>query len=158
MDVMAAIALATEAPHPTKLRAERIRKTDKVLTPLMWRAVTSQVLYQAIVMLVLLFAGPSMFGIGYNLIKTPLYNTDGVPTYRLQHNTLMFQTFMMMNLFNMFNCRMLGTENEPMFNVFDRIWTNWWFLIVFLAEFNMQFFMVGYASLGKIFGTTPITW
>lgn len=45
MDVMAAIALATEAPHPTKLRAERIKKNDKILTPYMWRAVSSQVAY-----------------------------------------------------------------------------------------------------------------
>jgi len=118
MDVMAAIALSTEAPDPEKLRAERIKKNDKILTPLMWRAVTSQALYQAVVMLILLFAGPSMFGIGYNLIKTPLYNENGAPSYHLQHNTLMFQTFMMMNLFNMFNCRKLGSETDPMFNVF----------------------------------------
>ena len=90
MDVLAAIALSTEAPHPTQLRAERIKKNDKILTPLMWRAVTSQALYQAIVMLILLFAGPAMFGIGYNLIKAPLLNADSTPTFHLQHNTLMF--------------------------------------------------------------------
>ena len=151
MDVLAAIALSTEAPHPTKLRAERIKKSDKILTPLMWRAVTSQALYQALVMLILLFAGPSMFGIGYNLIKTPLLNAEGTPTYHLQHNTLMFQTFMMMNLFNMFNCRKLGSEHDPMFNIFEGIHRNWWFLIVWLGELNLQLFMVGYASLGKIF-------
>lgn len=158
MDVLAAIALSTEAPHPTKLRAERIKKNDKILTPLMWRAVTSQALYQAIVMLVLLFAGPAMFGISYNLIKTPLYKGDSMtPTYHLQHNTFMFQTFMMMNLFNMFNCRKLGSEQDPMFNVFEGIHRNWWFLIVFLAEINLQFLMVGYSGSGKLFMTTPIT-
>jgi len=157
MDVLAAIALSTEAPHPTKLRAERIKKSDKVLTPYMWRAVTSQAAYQALVMLVLLFAGPSMFGIGYNLIKTPLYNADGTPSYHLQHNTLMFQTFMMMNLFNMFNCRVLESKGEPQWNVLDGIWRNWWFLIIWFAELNMQIFMVGYADFGMIFQTTPLT-
>jgi magnesium-transporting ATPase (P-type) len=113
MDVMAAIALSTEAPHPEKLRAERIKKNDKILTPLMWRAVTSQALYQMVVMLVLLFAGPWMFGIGYNLIKTPLYNENKNPTYHMLHNTFLFQTFMMMNLFNMLNCRKLGEKDDP---------------------------------------------
>ena len=157
MDVLAAIALSTEAPHPTRLRAERIKKSDKILTPYMWRAVTSQAAYQALVMLVLLFAGPAMFGIGYNLISTPLYNADGTPSYHLQHNTLMFQTFMMMNLFNMFNCRVLESKGDPQWNVLDGIWRNWWFLIIWFAELNMQIFMVGYADFGKIFQTTPLT-
>jgi len=137
MDVMAAIALSTEAPHPTNLRTERIKKSDKILTPYMWRAVTSQFLYQALVMLILLFAGPSMFGISYNLIKTPYYNEDGVATYALQHHTLLFQTFMMMNLFNMFNCRKLAFESDPEYNVFEGIQRNWWFLIIWLIELNV---------------------
>lgn len=137
MDVMAAIALSTEAPHPTKLRAERIKPKDKILTPFMWRAVTSQFLYQALVMLVLLFAGPSMFGISYNLINTPYYNKDGVATYALQHHTLLFHTFMMMNLFNMFNCRKLAFESDPEWNVFEGIQRNWWFLIIWLIELNV---------------------
>ena len=69
----------------------------------------------------------------------------------MQHNTLMFQTFMMMNLFNMFNYRKLGSEADPMFNIFEGIHRNWWFLIIWLGELNLQLFMVGYASLGKIF-------
>ena len=160
MDVLAAIALATEAPHPTELKKERLKKSDKVLTPLMWRAVASQALYQALVMLTLLFLGPLMFGISYNLITTPLRNDEddgGAPTYKLQHNTLMFQTFMMMNLFNMFNCRKLGSKDEPEMNIFQNIHHNWWFLIIWLAEVNMQFLMVGYSAFGVIFSTTPLT-
>jgi Ca2+-transporting ATPase len=45
LDVLAAIALATEPPHPKELRKERIRKTDKPITPVMWRQIISQVLY-----------------------------------------------------------------------------------------------------------------
>lgn len=151
MDVMAAIALSTEAPHPTKLRAERIKKTDKILTPYMWRAVSSQFAYQALVMLILLFAGPSIFGIGYNLITTPYRNGDGEATYALQHHTLLFQTFMMMNLFNMWNCRKLESDKETEFNIFEGFHRNWWFLIVWLVELNVQFLMVGYPRFGAIF-------
>lgn len=88
MDVLAAIALATEAPHPTKLRKDRIKKTDNFVIPVMWRQIFSQVLYQAIVMLVLLYLGPMMFGIEYKLVENePFYVelSDGeiYPTYRL---------------------------------------------------------------------------
>jgi len=37
MDVLAATALATEAPHPKDLRAEIIRENDNVISPAMWR-------------------------------------------------------------------------------------------------------------------------
>lgn len=55
----------------------------------MWRFILTQFVYQALVMVVLLYAGPWMFGIGYNLVDTPLYTVSllgGVEaTYRLQH-------------------------------------------------------------------------
>jgi len=39
MDTLAAIALATEPPHPTELKKERVRKHDKLITPVMLRNV-----------------------------------------------------------------------------------------------------------------------
>lgn len=164
MDVLAAVALATEAPHPSKLRRDRVRLTgpeaEKILTPRMWRAVSFQVTYQAIVMLVLLYAGPNLFGIGYNLFSTALYERRGpdkVPTWHLQHNTLMFQAFALMNLFNMLNCRVVETENEPGYWVFGGLFRSWWFLIVWLAELNIQCLVVGCPGPGAVFQATPLT-
>ena len=79
-----------------------------------------------------------MFGIEYNLVQQiPFYQTlpngEVAATVRLQHLTLLFQTFVMMNLFNMFNCRKIGSETDPQLNVFDSIHHNWWFLIVLLV-------------------------
>jgi len=108
-------------------------------------------------MLLLLFAGPSMFGIGYNLIKTPDYNVNGTATFALQHHTFLFHTFMMMNLMNMFNCRKLESDKETEFNIFEGIHRNWWFLIIWLFEMNVQFFIIGYPGIGKIFSTTPLS-
>ena len=94
MDVLAAIALATEVPDPMKLRPNRVKltgeKAEKILNPYMWRAVMFQIVYQAIVMLILLYFGPNLFGIGYNLFSTSLYTEYEAPTPHLQHNTLMF--------------------------------------------------------------------
>jgi hypothetical protein len=89
----------------------------------------------------------------------------------------MFHCFVIMNLFNMFNCRVLGSMpvarpsieessvNEIQhtgtdgkeFNIFARLHHNWWFLIILLAEVNIQYLMVGYNSVGMLFTTTPIT-
>lgn len=177
MDVLAAIAFATEHPHPTELKKERSKKKDKIITPLMWRACSSQVLYQFIVMITLLYGGPAIFDIQYYFYPSKALRTDdGEPTYRLQHQTLLFQTFMMMNLFNMFNCRVLGRMADPKknneavegegadseaarreMNVFTRLWDNKWFLIIFLAEMNLQFLMVQTAAVGIVATTTPLT-
>lgn len=63
----------------------------------------------------------------------------------------------MMNLFNLINCRVLGSENDPEYNIFKNIHHNWWFIVVLLIEFNVQFLLIGYPGLGVIFSTTPIT-
>ena len=128
----------------------------------MWRHIFSQVLYQAVVMIILLYLGPLMFGIEYNLVQQlPFYTTlaDGSvhSTVRLQHLTLLFQTFVLMNLFNMFNCRKIGSETDPQLNVFESIHHNWWFLIVLLTELNVQYFMVSYPTVCLLFMTTPLT-
>lgn len=77
MDVLAAIALASEAPHPTQIRKERVNlKKDPLISPIMWRTIFSQLAYQVLVMTTLLYAAPTIFGIQYNLVETPLYSSD----------------------------------------------------------------------------------
>jgi magnesium-transporting ATPase (P-type) len=39
MDTLAAIALATEPPHPTELKKQRVKKHDKIITKGMWRTI-----------------------------------------------------------------------------------------------------------------------
>ena len=177
MDILAAIAFATEHPHPEKLRPQRITKNDKIVTPLMQRAILSQAIYQFLVMIVLLYFGPAMFDIRYDFYPLPDTRVGDLPTRRLQHQTFLFQTFMMMNLFNMFNCRVLGQmppsgkrANSDLdaespeavmarreLNIFQRLFSNWWFLIILLSEFNLQFLFVQYADLGVLFSSTPLT-
>ena len=177
MDVLAAIAFATENPHPTEIRKERVRPKDKIITPPMMRSILSQATYQLLVMLILLFAGPGAAGISYNLYSTELVS-DGTPTYRMQHQTFLFQCFVMMNLFNMVNCRVLDQSpiegdieeltihevsqqrgnHQREFNIFHRPFQNLWFWIVLLAELNVQYLMVGYTGFfATLFRSTPLT-
>lgn len=155
MDVLAAVALGTEAPSQ-ELKKDRIKPNDDLILPVMWRTVSSQFIYQAITMIVLLYAGPTMFDISYNLVQEPLRDAEGA-TNRLTHYTLLFQCFVMMNLFNMWNCRVISGEEDKEWNIFAGVWRNWYFLIIFLIEVNVQYFMVGYAWVGVIFQTAPLT-
>jgi len=109
-------------------------------------------------MLTLLYFGPTIFDIEYNLIWARKRNNDGSPTWKLQHYTLMFQTFILMNVANMFNCRVLPSLRRRELNIFANIFGNYWFLIVVLAELNIQYAMTGYPYFGVIFGCTPITY
>lgn len=70
MDILAAIALATEAPIPGQLRNERVNlKEDSLVSHHMWRSIYIQLFYQMIVMTVLLYFSPKWFGIDYKLVK-----------------------------------------------------------------------------------------
>ena len=142
MDTLAAIALATEPPNPEDLNQQRIKKHDRVVLNVMWRTILGQCLYQILVLTILLYAGPAMFGITYNMVNAPYYaitsssssNSDfyNVATNRLIHYSFMFQTFMFMNIFNTFNCRKLQPKE---FNIFSSFFNNFLFLIIIAAEF-----------------------
>ena len=45
MDTLAAIALATEPPHPTNLKIEKQKKQDRIILPVMWRNIGVQAVY-----------------------------------------------------------------------------------------------------------------
>ena len=110
-------------------------------------------------MLVLIYFGTLIFfDESFNIVTEPVRNpVTGDPTDRLKLNTILFYTFVLMNLFNQINCRNLGDTN---INVLDKIWTNFVFIIVLILEFVVTMFMVKCGKLvllNKIFGTAPIT-
>lgn len=59
MDTFAALALATEPPPPTILQRQPYKKDNPIITPVMSRNVQGHAIYQSIILLVILFAGPS---------------------------------------------------------------------------------------------------
>ena len=164
MDTLAAISLATEPPHPSQLKMERQKKSDKIILPVMWRNIIGQASYQLVVLIVMLYTVPWWFGKGYNLVdnsKIDFYGAkaDENPevtlarTYKLEHYTMIFHTFVLMNLFNQLNSRKLGWRD---FNIFERFFNNFKFLIVLAAEFGFQYLIILYG--GAIFRTSPLAW
>ena len=58
MDTFAALALATEPPPSTILQRQPYKKDNPIITSIMSRNVQGHAIYQAIVLLIILFAGP----------------------------------------------------------------------------------------------------
>lgn len=103
MDTLAAISLATEPPHPSAMKLEKQKKSDKLILPVMWRNILGQVGYQLLILIIMLYSVPWWFGKGYNLVentKISFYGTSIESLYKKQHYTMLFHTFVLMNLFN----------------------------------------------------------
>jgi Ca2+-transporting ATPase len=119
MDILAAIALGTEAPRCESCsESPRISRKDLIIDSIMWRQILVMATYQLLVMLILIFFGSLIFfETSFNLVMEPLRRQDDHEgTDRLKLNTILFFTFILMNLFNQINCRSLDKDN---INVFD---------------------------------------
>jgi len=154
----AAVSLATEAPEKLITRSERKKEKESILISCMTRDIIAQVVYQSLVLGILLFSAPAIFGIKYELYNTPLRDgPNAEPTNRLIHQTFLFEIFVIMNLFNLFNCRRLSTIDHTSINVFSSLVGNWYFLIVLLVTVNFIFAVSNFVWLRFLFGMAELT-
>lgn len=109
MDTLAALALATDPPTQKILERPPQKKSERLITHNMWKMIIGQAIYQLVVSLVLYFAGMQILGYG--------------PERRQQLDTIVFNTFVWMQIFNEFNNRRLDNK----FNIFEGIHRNFWF-------------------------------
>jgi len=80
------------------------------------------------------FGGLIFFEKSVNLIFDPLRNNDGSPSDRLRLDSIIFNTFILMNLFNQINCRIVSANQD---NVFKTLFNNIWFWFIILFEFGV---------------------
>ena len=91
-------------------------------------------IWQIIVLIVLMYAGQLIFfEESFNIVTTPP-RIAGVATPKLELNTLCFNAYMIMNIFNMLNCRVNTNE----LNIFTNLLNNKYFWIVFIFEMLVQ--------------------
>lgn len=159
MDILGAISIGTE-PYKKgdkSMTTKRISRRDNIIKIEMMRNIICQSLYQLIVMIVIMyFGGLLFFEQPFNLINTPLRDSNGAPTSRLVLNTMCFHTFFLMNWFNTFNSRVIG-END--INIFRNICNNTYFWLVMILELVIQLGMIraGSSALGSaLLGTAPL--
>ena len=108
MDSLASIALASEPPVDALLKKPPVNRTDHMITKRMWVNMVGQACYQVMVILLLLFDGPSWFG----LTPGHIVQAQGENSV---HYTIIFNSFVWMQLFNEINCRNLKGECEFQF-------------------------------------------
>ncbi len=105
MDSLASLALASEPPVEELLQGPPVNRTSPMITLQMWANITGQALYQIIVVMLLLFHGPEWFDITPgDVIEDESFGHSSV------HYTIIFNTFVWMQLFNEVNCRKLNGE------------------------------------------------
>lgn len=63
MDTFAALALATEDPSTALLAQMPYTRDETIITPVMWRNIFGQVVYQLIVIFSILYGGDKIFGL-----------------------------------------------------------------------------------------------
>ncbi|KGQ04475.1 Calcium-transporting ATPase 2 [Beauveria bassiana D1-5] len=117
MDTLAALALATDPPQESVLDRKPERKGSSILSPTMWKMIIGQAIYQLIITFLLYYGSPK--GI------LPLPGPNDVPPVEEQA-TLVFNTFVWMQIFNQWNNRRLDNN----FNIFEGLTKNWFFIAI----------------------------
>ncbi|KAL2672774.1 hypothetical protein Neosp_013490 [[Neocosmospora] mangrovei] len=123
MDTMAALALATDPPTDAILDRPPQPKSAPLITMNMWKMIIGQSIFQIIVVLVLYFAGGAILN----------YDTS-VESEKLQLDTIIFNMFVWMQIFNELNCRRLDNK----FNIFVGVHRNWFFIVINLIMIGLQ--------------------
>ncbi|ORY03426.1 calcium-translocating P-type ATPase [Basidiobolus meristosporus CBS 931.73] len=141
MDTLAALALATDPPSPELLDRAPTPRTASLITFTMWKMIIGQAIFQVAVSFILLYAGPSIFGISTKDI-----------TQKRELNTLIFNTFVFMQIFNEVNCRRLDNK----LNIFHNIHKNNYFIFIFFLMVLGQTLIVNFG--GSAFSTYRIGW
>jgi Ca2+ transporting ATPase len=103
MDSLASLALASEPPVDSLLQKPPVNRTDSMITKRMWANMLGHSFYQINVVMVLLFAGPEILNL------TPGHQVEDRGDNSV-HYTIIFNSFVWMQLFNEINCRKLKGE------------------------------------------------
>lgn len=118
-------------------------KSASLFTLTMWKMILGQAVYQLAVTFMLYFAGDQLLGAHVD-------NTE--PAHRAkQLSTVVFNTFVWMQIFNEFNNRRLDNK----FNIFEGMLRNYWFLSINAVMVGGQI-MIVYVG-GQAFGVTRLS-
>ncbi|XP_027166859.1 putative calcium-transporting ATPase 13, plasma membrane-type [Coffea eugenioides] len=134
MDTLGALALATERPTKDLMDKPPVGRAEPLITNTMWRNLMSQALYQIAVLLTLQFKGKAIFGVSKKV-----------------NDTLIFNTFVLCQVFNEFNARKLERKN-----VFEGIHRNKLFLGIIGVTIILQVVMVEF--LKRFADTERLNW
>lgn len=111
MDTFAALALATDPPTPSILNRPPEPKSAPLITLTMWKMIIGQSIFQLFFTLLLFFGG----------VRILSYDS---PREQNQLQTLIFNTFVWMQIFNQYNNRRLDNK----MNILEGVLRNYFFI------------------------------
>ncbi|NXP32332.1 AT2B1 ATPase, partial [Leiothrix lutea] len=144
MDTLASLALATEPPTEALLLRKPYGRNKPLISRTMMKNILGHAFYQLVVVFTLLFAGEKIFDIDSGR-NAPLHAPPS------EHYTIVFNTFVMMQLFNEINARKIHGER----NVFEGIFNNAIFCSIVLGTFVVQIIIVQFG--GKPFSCSELS-
>uniref|UniRef100_A0A493TX03 Plasma membrane calcium-transporting ATPase 1 n=1 Tax=Anas platyrhynchos platyrhynchos TaxID=8840 RepID=A0A493TX03_ANAPP len=144
MDTLASLALATEPPTEALLLRKPYGRNKPLISRTMMKNILGHAFYQLVVVFTLLFAGERIFDIDSGR-NAPLHAPPS------EHYTIVFNTFVMMQLFNEINARKIHGER----NVFEGIFNNAIFCTIVLGTFVVQIIIVQFG--GKPFSCSELS-
>jgi Ca2+-transporting ATPase len=141
MDTLGALALATEPPTDHLMERSPVGRREPLITNIMWRNLLLQAFFQVTVLLTLNFKGTSILKLEH----------ETAARATAEKNTLIFNAFVLCQIFNEFNAR-----KPDEFNVFRGITKNRLFIGIVGITLVLQVMIVFF--LGKFADTVRLTW
>ncbi len=80
-----------------------------------------------------------------------------LPTNRSIHYSFLLHIFILLNLFNLFNCRALCSSNSKDLNIFAGLHRHSSFIMITVVIILIQYSLLFNKSAGLIFGTSAIS-
>ena len=131
MDTFAALALATEPPHPEVMRSRPRDPEAFIVTPGMAKGIFGYGIFFVVVLSAMLL----------------MISRSGVSPYEM---TVFFCVFVMLQIWNLFNARCLGLQSSA----FSGLLENRWFTAIVVLVLAGQILMVQFG--GRVFRTVPL--
>jgi magnesium-transporting ATPase (P-type) len=136
MDTFAALALATEEPIPEMLERKPNSKKTALISIKMWISIFWQAGYQLLILCLIYYGGMAI----------------GLSETELQNRTVVFNTFVFVNIFNEWNARKVHWE----YDVFSNVKGGYIIVLISLLTAGVQAFLVHVGD--KFTQTTFIDW
>ncbi|CAN1198477.1 Calcium-transporting ATPase 10, plasma membrane-type [Linum perenne] len=141
MDTLGALALATEPPTDHLMHRPPVGRREPLITNIMWRNLLIQASYQVIVLLALNFQGKKLLGLQHD-------NADHANKVK---NTLIFNAFVLCQIFNEFNARKPDERN-----IFRGVTKNRLFIGIVAVTLILQVIIIEF--IGKFTSTVKLNW
>ncbi|KAG5237965.1 hypothetical protein OIU76_012782 [Salix suchowensis] len=141
MDTLGALALATEPPTDHLMHRTPVGRREPLITNIMWRNLLIQALYQVAVLLVLNFRGLNILNLSH----------DDRKHATIVKNTMIFNAFVICQVFNEFNAR----KPDEM-NVFKGVTKNRLFMGIVGFTVILQIILIEFT--GDFTTTVRLNW